>query len=299
MSLSEKSVFGSKIIASKTHEFVLRGLYLLGTSPSDKTVFARADSSWERGILRQAQYNKNMSVKEFDLPEIGIIKLYKRRGSSNLRISLSAVGGIRVTMPKWLPYKAGIEFARSKQDWILKHQTNSSTLLSSNMRIGKAHSLIFIPSVAGQRITTRLVGNEARVIYPRSIAIESQKVQKAAERVAIKALTVEAQKLLPSRLAEHASRHGFSYRNVQIKRLASRWGSCNQQKEITLNCFLMQLPWELIDYVLLHELVHTKVMRHGEPFWSELALYLPNVADARRVIRSKQPHFAHTKLVYN
>jgi len=49
--------------------------------------------------------------------------------------------------------------------------------------------------------------------------------------------------LLPQRLQAFATQTGFSYRSVSVKQLKSRWGSCNTEKEITLNLFLMQLPW--------------------------------------------------------
>src|SRR5690606_36436720 len=96
------------------------------------------------------------------------------------------------------------------------------------------------------------------------------RVQKAAQAAAIRALRKEAETLLPQRLRTLAEQTGFTYNSVAVKQPKSRWGSCSHQKHITLNLFLMQLPWRLIDYVLLHELTHTKVMRHGPPFWAEL-----------------------------
>jgi len=51
----------------------------------------------------------------------------------------------------------------------------------------------------------------------------------------------------------------------------------------------MQLPWHLIDYVLLHELTHTKVMRHGAPFWKELERHVPRARALRKEIGSYHP----------
>ncbi|HET8992036.1 MAG TPA: M48 family metallopeptidase, partial [Candidatus Saccharimonadales bacterium] len=58
-------------------------------------------------------------------------------------------------------------------------------------------------------------------------------------------------------------------------------GSCDQSKNITLNLYLMQLPWHLIDYVLLHELTHTVVFKHGPDFWAEMDKYLPDSKSLR------------------
>jgi predicted metal-dependent hydrolase len=86
-----------------------------------------------------------------------------------------------------------------------------------------------------------------------------------------------------------ASQTGFSYASVGVKQLKSRWGSCNTQREIVLNLFLMQLPWKLIDYVLVHELTHTKVMRHGAPFWHEMERHLPHAKSLRKQMADYQP----------
>jgi predicted metal-dependent hydrolase len=51
----------------------------------------------------------------------------------------------------------------------------------------------------------------------------------------------------------------------------------------------MQLPWELIDYVLLHELVHTNVLRHGPDFWDALSEVLPEVKARKKALRNHRP----------
>jgi len=95
--------------------------------------------------------------------------------------------------------------------------------------------------------------------------------------------------LLPQRLDQLAAQNGLNYSSVAIRQLKSRWGSCSSAKHITLNLFLMQLPWHLIDYVLLHELTHTKVLRHGPPFWEELEKHAPGARKLRREISAYQP----------
>ena len=51
----------------------------------------------------------------------------------------------------------------------------------------------------------------------------------------------------------------------------------------------MQLPWNLIDYVLLHELTHTNILRHGPDFWQALEAVLPNMAVLKKTLREYQP----------
>ena len=82
------------------------------------------------------------------------------------------------------------------------------------------------------------------------------------------ALLYEACQHLPNRLQRLADQHGFTYTGIKITGSKTRWGSCTARRSINLSIFVMLLPWHLIDYVLLHELCHTKEMNHGERFWA-------------------------------
>ena len=82
----------------------------------------------------------------------------------------------------------------------------------------------------------------------------------------IELLRRQAKAQLPGRLAEFASRYGFTYNRVTIKHNASNWGSCSSKGNINLNLSIMRLPRVLQDYVLLHELCHLRHQDHGHGF---------------------------------
>ncbi len=77
-----------------------------------------------------------------------------------------------------------------------------------------------------------------------------------------------------------AGKYGFDYNRVFIRNQKTRWGSCSEKNNVNLNVKLVLLPDELIDYVILHELVHTKIKDHSPAFWRELDRY---VGDARKL----------------
>jgi predicted metal-dependent hydrolase len=64
--------------------------------------------------------------------------------------------------------------------------------------------------------------------------------------------------------------HHLKYRKVSIKNQKTKWGSCSSRDSINLNINLVRLPEQLRDYVILHELVHTRLKNHGREFWAEL-----------------------------
>lgn len=228
-----------------------------------------------------------MAQKTVWLPEIGEVVLSKRRGTRNLRLSVSASGRVRVGMPAWAPYSAGINFALGRKDWLNKHKLkHEPRQLRDGDRIGKSYRLRF-QSVQNSRITSRVQTSE--VIIKTSLPFSDKTVQHKSKSAAERALRREAEKLLPARLAELAARHGFKYRSVKIKKMTSRWGSCSSQKVITLNFFLMQLPWDLIDHILIHELIHTKHLNHSVSFWAEFERIYPGAKKARKSIRDYHP----------
>jgi len=75
---------------------------------------------------------------------------------------------------------------------------------------------------------------------------------------------------LIGRLEEMAVTHNFKYNKVSIRNQKTKWGSCSAKNNISLNINLVRLPGQLRDYVILHELVHTRIKNHSKKFWAEL-----------------------------
>ncbi len=96
---------------------------------------------------------------------------------------------------------------------------------------------------------------------------------------------VQVKAKITGRLEELAARHNFSYNRIFIRNQKTRWGSCSQKNNISLNIKLARLPAELMDYVILHELVHTRYKNHGKDFWAELNKYVANSSSIARQLR--------------
>lgn len=229
-----------------------------------------------------------MPNKQFMLDGGIPVNIYKRRGNRSLRLSLTENGEARVSIPTWAPYSAGLDFAKSRYDWILSQRQSVSRLVEGQP-IGKAHHLFFKPKATLSKPTSRVVPSAVIVSHPPELTFDHPTVQKAAQAGSIRALRGQAGQLLPQRLATLAERHGFTYSSVAVKQLKSRWGSCDHNQAITLNLFLMQLPWKYIDYVLLHELMHTKIMRHGPDFWRAMTAIQPNAKALRTELHAYRP----------
>ena len=230
-----------------------------------------------------------MSQRVFQVPEIGEVLIARRRGSRHLRLSISPAGKVRLGMPYFTPYGVGLRFIESKKSW-LKEQLQKTQVspIKPGGRIGKLHTVYFQPSqniakTAQMHISTTAIEirSPLDIMHPDVQA----KLRQACER----ALRIQAEKLLPIRLAEISRRYQLPYSSVRIRKLTSRWGSCSKDNTITLSYFLMQLPWNLIDYVLLHELAHTKILHHGPRFWDFMEQRMPGSKSIQNETKAYKP----------
>ncbi len=96
---------------------------------------------------------------------------------------------------------------------------------------------------------------------------------------------------LIKRCWELAKKYQFQINNVNLKRQKTIWGSCSSQNNISLNSNLAFLEDKLIDYVILHELIHVKIKNHSHKFWQELTKILPNAKALDKELKNYSPNF--------
>ncbi|MEP5256164.1 MAG: YgjP-like metallopeptidase domain-containing protein [Winogradskyella arenosi] len=81
------------------------------------------------------------------------------------------------------------------------------------------------------------------------------------------------EKITP-RLKKWSKKTGLKFNELKIRKLDKRWGSCTPTNNIIINIEAIKLPYTLIDYLIVHELVHTKVKSHSKEFWAELSKHI-------------------------
>lgn len=117
------------------------------------------------------------------------------------------------------------------------------------------------------------------------------RIERARDRCSEAVLAAErlerrtARAFLAERLAALAEEHGFAPGRLSVRNQGTLWGSASPSGRIQLNAYLAVLPQELSDYVILHELVHTRVRGHGRAFWAELERHVPDIRGSRARLR--------------
>ena len=98
-------------------------------------------------------------------------------------------------------------------------------------------------------------------------------------------LRMRAKRELPPQLLALAAQHGITVSRVSIRNQRSRWGSCARSGHISLNFRLLLMPAEVREYILIHELMHTRQANHSIRFWRLVEAACPGFRDAERWLR--------------
>lgn len=223
-----------------------------------------------------------MANSKITVEGIGEVTIFRRRGLKNLRISLGQNGKVRLSIPWYVSQKTGIKYLLSKKDWITDHRPSVITEWQNGQKLTDEYKLSLLDS-AQSKISSKLGQDELIINLPKNYNTDQK--HKAVSRVVKKFLRTESERLLIPLTREAAKSYGFEVKSIQIKHLKSRWGSCNHKKEITLNAMLLTLPDELIEYVIIHELSHTRHLNHSKDFWKEVERILPKYKTYRKSLK--------------
>lgn len=227
-----------------------------------------------------------------DDAEFGRIALKRNANARHVRLRMNEDGTLVVTLPRFAAVRHAEALVESSRQQIRKWRekyVKKSPMFHDGDRVGQSHTIRLVPSTRST-ISAKTHGLAITVEYPNTLFPTDAKVQNALKPQLEKALQKEARAYLPRRLKYLADAYGFTYERVRFGTQKGRWGSCSSHGTISLNVGLMLLEPELIDYVLIHELCHTKQMNHSTAFWSRVEEILPDYKTRRNILKSQNPH---------
>lgn len=153
---------------------------------------------------------------------------------------------------------------------LAQQQGMEQKAIDGTYRIDTPNFIFELQPHNGDKFLIKQNGREHILLYPAATNLHCPRRQAWIRDVIKMRLRSRAKEILPGRLQKLATRHGFRYSSVSLRDCHTRWGSCSSRGSISLSIYLVLLPDELIDYVLLHELCHTVEMNHSERFWTLL-----------------------------
>lgn len=223
--------------------------------------------------------------------EFGAIAYLRSPNSRMVRLRVTEYGAVRASLPKRAPLYLVSELLNASRDDIRKliaEQQSKRTIYTDGMTIGSAHKLVLKFADIAEP-SRKYSGQQIEITLPRTYDLLAPETQNYISAQIKRALRREATAYLPRRLNYLADLYGFSYERERFGNQRGRWGSCSSTGTISLNVALMNLPLELIDYVLVHELAHTKQMNHSTDFWAIVENCMPDYKVHRKILKSMSP----------
>jgi predicted metal-dependent hydrolase len=213
-----------------------------------------------------------MIKKVVQLNSIGIVTLSQNVRSKSIRVSVKPNNSILVSFPLYVSYREAIRFTEQHAQWITSQQEKLETSLikySEDSILKTRFYQITLHRYNGRFAVMRKNG-EMWIMIPEEYKMESVEVQDYIRKAITGIYRWEANMTLPARVKELAFRNNFQFNKITIRNNKGNWGSCSGKNNISLNLHLMKMPDHLIDFIILHELVHTKVKNHSPAFWQML-----------------------------
>jgi predicted metal-dependent hydrolase len=165
-------------------------------------------------------------------------------------------------------------FVESHRDWITRNQARvlAAGPISPKhfaegekfLYLGMAYPLNILPR---QRSALTFDGKSFRL---------SKSALPKAQDAFVRWYKGQAALLLFERVLVLAGKHGFRYQKIRISSARTRWGSCSSLGTLSFTYRLVMAPPEVVDYVVMHELVHTQIHNHSRKFWDRLEGLMPD-----------------------
>lgn len=190
------------------------------------------------------------------------------------RIQVNENKLVRIIVPPLFSEEDIVALIQKKQKWIDKHlhffsQMSKIDLQRNQILLYGNRYSYFYDTKFQQKI---IVNHEHKTIQAKRNLLDISIQEKWLKGIAKKHLT--------QRIEELSDKLGLHYNKLYIRNQKKKWGNCSTEKNISLNWRLIKAPLFVIDYLIVHELVHTLVMNHTHKFWTLLKSYYPDYRDA-------------------
>ena len=207
--------------------------------------------------------------------ETSPLTLHYRPRNRNTYITITKEGEVCVRTPLKNEKKIR-ELLRLKERWIAEKLAEMEVRTEERHRIGE---------------TIRFRGDNCRIEQFPKLQKLVEKAEKSIdiEKYYHRFYRDEALLTLPSRIEHYARKTGLRPSEVRFKKMRRRWGSCDSRGVVTLNTMMMQLSYEHIDYIIVHELAHLVHMNHSRAFHDLVRSHLPDEKRLRQELRRITP----------
>ncbi|WP_457623396.1 M48 family metallopeptidase [Persephonella sp.] len=206
--------------------------------------------------IKKSKRRKNVAIVVTDVGEL-IVKI-------PYNYSIRNIDKLLIKHSDWIDKK--IRSAKERSD---KFKKRNFTHGENFLFLGKWYPLIVTEN------------SESLIFLNNSFYLSKDKLDNAKE-LFYKWYFERASEIIFERVDFYSNKTGLKPKRVKLSKAKKRWGSCSSKGNINLNWRLVMSPMNVIDYVVVHELVHLKIMNHSKDFWCKVEEILPNFKQSKR-----------------
>lgn len=213
-------------------------------------------------------------------------KLKRVRGSRSIKLRVEPSGAVTVRAPYLAPKFLVERFVREQEEWILRQQAKT--------KLKKTVYPVFdwegkVVSYLGNlyKIGIREKGERIKIETNNIMVAPVTGLESDAKKMLVTWLKREGEREIRERTERWAKLMGTEYQGIRFRQQKSRWGSCTHDNRLSFNWRLVHFKPEVIDYVVIHELAHTRHHDHSRGFWELAARYDPGYKTNQAFLRKQ------------
>ena len=206
-----------------------------------------------------------------------ILRTHRR----SLCLTITKDGELVVRAPVRMNMNSILRYISEKENWIIKKQKEIESRLSINRDIINYEKFYFLGKkykLAKTKGIKKIELSEDSLITPN---LDNDILLPKIKRWYVKS----AEKILKERLEYFANIMQIDYASVSLCNSKSKWGSCDNYRNIKLNFRLILLPHKAIDFVLIHELTHIIEFNHSKDFYKIIQTIMPTYKMQQKVLK--------------
>jgi len=213
--------------------------------------------------------------------QIQIDKLIRSKRRT-IALIIERDGSFTVRAPMRAPHAAIETFVQQKTDWITRTREKMKSvqpILGKQYIDGEKFLLL------GSSFDLKLVGLQKHSLHFNSGFTLRSAAQTKGEQVFTRWYKERALEIISERVKQYSQQYNFTPKQVKISSAKTRWGSCSSSGTLNFTWRLVMAPLDVIDYVVVHELVHLRVKDHSSKFWKAVEAIYPEYKKQRKWLR--------------
>lgn len=212
------------------------------------------------------------------MPKIDQIIRSKRK---TIALVVQPDGKLMVRAPLRTTKKMIKQVVQQQTDWILKKQAEMLVRAKQNQprQFVDGEQFYYLGHLYPLQVVNQV---QQTLRFDQKSFLLSASLVPYAPQVFKEWYRLQAKRILTEQVAHYAKQYGFTYKKVRVTSATTRWGSYSTSGTLSFPWRLVMAPMEMINYVVVHELVHSRFQNHSKDFWNGVAAIMPDYKERRK-----------------